>query len=209
MDDEIPFAYIQGLLLNKSNGLPYLEMCILCLPIIMLVLMFSDSYSFHMENYGRLLIIRNCNIDKRIINIYGKLSLRLGTMIVIQIIINALFNLSFVMDNLLFITLGSIVYFITLFLIVILEFCICSWIQDNLAQIFLNIYIFVSCIICYYHKTNIVKVFWLPGKIINLKNCFNNRVVNDCLMYEVIVPFILMIVIFAITSKHCKQKDIF
>lgn len=204
-----PFVYIQGVYVQESNVLPYLEICVLCLPIIMLILLFSDSYSFYMENYGRLLLVRNCNLRKCILNIYKYLAIKLFIMIGIQLIINVFFNLSYFKDNLTTILKGEIAYYFILLFIVILEFCICSWVKENLVQIFLYLYVFVSCVVCYYRKSKVVQILFIPGKILELKKFFETEKWISYLLNEITIPMLIIITLFLITVMHCKRKDIF
>lgn len=204
-----PFVYIQGVYLQESNVLPYLEICVLCLLIIMLVLLFSDSYSFYMENYGRLLLVRNCNLTKCIFNICRHLAMKLFIMVGIQLIINVLFNLSYFINNIATILKGEIAYYLILLFTAILEFCICSWVKENLVQIFLYVYVFSSCVVCYYLKSKVVQILFMPGKILELKKFFETEKWISYLLNEITIPMLSMIILFLITVMHCKRKDIF
>lgn len=209
MNRENPFAYFQGVYAADSTVFPYLEMCVLCSPVIMLILLFSDSYSFHMENYGRLLLVRNCNMEKRIGNIYDYLALKLLIMVGMQMFINIIFHPFYFIDNIEKLMKGEIAYYLILLFLIILEFCICSWMEENLVQIFLNLYLFISCIICYYLKNTVVQILFMPGKIMVLERFFENEKWSAYLKNEIMLPVMGGIVLYIITVMHCKRKDIF
>lgn len=203
-----PFVFIQGLHLWESTVLPYLDICVLCLPMFMLVLLFSDSYSFYMENYGRLLLIRNCSVNKRILRIYLDLSIWLLALLGIQFLCNILFDFSYFKNNIPLLIKGGIAYYFVNLFVIILEVCICSWMNDNLVQIFLDLYIFVSCFTCYYFKGKIVYTICMPGQILWLKKmCEAGKL--SYLQNEIIIPMLVMGSLYAVTSIHCKKKDIF
>ena len=135
--------------------------------------------------------------------------MKLFIMVGIQLIINVLFNLSYFINNIATILKGEIAYYLILLFTAILEFCICLWVKENLVQIFLYVYVFSSCVVCYYLKSKVVQILFMPGKILELKKFFETEKWISYLLNEITIPMLSMIILFLITVMHCKRKDIF
>ena len=68
---ESPFPYMLGIWQDSNEtGFLYMEILAIYIPLYFVVLYFKDYYSFYMENYGRLCLIRLGNRISIVIKLY-------------------------------------------------------------------------------------------------------------------------------------------
>ncbi|MDD4371972.1 MAG: DUF2705 family protein [Anaerostipes sp.] len=203
------FVYAIGVNVEKNQGgFPYMEMCFMCLPIFFILLLFSEYYTFYMENYGRVLVIRNCKRWKICMKMYQHIVIKLLIIVGTQWLINFIFFRKIFMGNIEIVTKGSILYFFLLLLLALIQILLCTFVQENTVQIILNLYVFLSCIMMWFFRTDITLLFF-PGKASLMKVYLKEFCVGSHFYEKVGIDFMMLIVIGAITIIRYKKKDIY
>lgn len=208
--EQNPFAFLLGLTpVEEMLGVPYFHICVLCVPIVLITLCFSDYYSFYIENYGRLLLIRNCNIIRMLFWIYAKIGYRLVLITIMQFIINVICFYDFVIGNIRLLLIGGMVYLLFINLVVILQFYLCTFMKNNYAYVMVNLYVYLSFVLHRSFDVKIINLLFLPGQMVNLKATLQNVEVGNWILQQVLYSLGMFIVIHIATVIRCKRKDIF
>ena len=188
------------------SGVLYLEICALCVPIYFILLFFSDYYSYYVENYGRLLLIRNCKKSKMILEIYRRIAIWLGLFIVLQLGINVAWFYCTDITIIIWFLRTILLYYLIMFMIIIFGFFLCTFLKDNAAHLALNVYIWISFFAHCVFESDILKKVFIPGKMLFAKRDICNK--SD--FFEEYVQCIgAMIVIYIATVYRCRKKDIY
>ena len=202
-----PFSFLQGLNIDNNCGLPYLELCAICLPTIILVLLFSDTYKFYFEEYGCLLLIRNCNLQKRILKIYYKIICEILVYVFIEFIISLIFNYKYFYDNSKVIVMQLVIYVVNVFLLITLEVFLCSCAGQGVCQIFINIYVYLSLIVSFYMENKMIRIVYFPGIFVYAGKQNNIEGLCRHFLENLTMQTIFIGAIYGLTVFRCKRKD--
>lgn len=206
-DSLLPFCFLQGLEMNQNSGLPYFELCVICLPVIILILLYSDTYYFHFEKYGLLLLTRNYNIGKRILEIYLKTAMEIVICICTQFVISLGFNIQYFYTHPNRIIQEFIIYFFVIFLLITIEIFISSCIKENLCQIFMNIYVYLSLVISFYVKNIIIGSIFFPGILLNMNQQIGSGRTNT--IKQMLIYTVMAFATYCFMLLKSKGKDYF
>lgn len=205
-----PFAFLLGLTpVEEMWGVPPFHICILCVPITLITLCFSDYYLFYIENYGRLIMIRNGNIIRMLFVIYAKIGFRLVLITIMQFVINVIFFNDFVIGNIRLLLIGTIVYLLLINLVVILQFYLCTFMKNQYAYVIVNLYLYLSFVLHWNFDKKIIKLLFFPGQMVNLQETLLIVEVGNWILQQIFYSFALFFVIHIATAIRCKRKDIF
>ncbi len=202
-DPGAPFAFVTGIRRYES-----LSCCAICLPVFFLVLLFSDYYSFYMENYGRLLLVRRCGRDSVVIRLFLKMGLVLLLLVLLQMGINFLFFPDFLIRHWRLVVRCGIVCYGILYSVISMEFLLCTCFGEQIVCAVVNLYFLVGCFIHTMPKQQVIKKIFYTGKVVNLKKLCEKM--NTCaVVMEILVLLCFSLLLCWFSIIRCRKKDFF
>lgn len=203
------FIHLIGVEVKKNQGgIPYLEICFLCLPIYFMILYFREHYSFTMENYGRLLLIRGCMRWNVFLKMYKKMVLYLLGILGVQWVLNFLFFYQYFIKNRELLCKSMVLYAVTILLLITLEILLCSFLEERIVEIILNIYVFLSSMGLWMIQKDFLCLLF-PGKVVFMKYYIEKICTTRAYGVQIIMDILLVIGIVMISMFRYKKQDIF
>lgn len=162
-----PFAYMLGVYQEPNEqGILYIEILAVCVPLFFLVLYFKDYYTFYLENYGRLCLIRNCSRLRLIGNLFMRMIREVFWFIIIQWGIWTVWRYDYMVQHIEEIIVGTVFYFMILLFVLSIELFLCTCVKEEVMQIGLNFYILCCICINWTFENPWIQLLFSPGKII-------------------------------------------
>lgn len=199
----IPYAFVVGI-----GEFDYLQCLAVCFPVFFIILIFSDYYSFHMENYGRLLLVRNCNINTMILNLFLKMAAGTAGITLVQLGINFVFFHDCSLDKTALFRCSA-VYFCIIYFLLCTVFFLSAFLEDRVVIPAVNVFLLISCFAHGLLKTRWIKTVLFTGKITGLNKLVQNENVWQTVSGEIIPVLILTAGEYFVTVFRCRKKDIF
>lgn len=199
----VPYAFITGI-----REFDYLQCLAICFPVFFIILLFSDYYSFHMENYGRLLLVRNCNINTMILKLFLKMAAGMACIIMVQLGINYIFFNEYRLDETAMFRY-SIVYFCIVYFLLCTGFFLSTFFKDSVVNLVVNVFLLLSCFAQGLLKIQWVKMVLFTGKIMGLNQIIRKQNGFQTVICEILPVLLLTAVIYAAVAFRCRKKDIF
>lgn len=202
------FAY--GLFREKyAEGILYLDVLALCLPVIFLLLYFSGNYTNYVEGYGRLLIIRNYSKRKMIWKQCLSMAGRLFLLTILEIVLWKIQNQSFESFKMplyqVFLT-----YYLCVCAMIFLQYFFETFLSVQAANLTVVFYFVISEFVVEKISNHFLKFFFFPVFITAKQICIDgsfNRItgVAGIQMFLASLSFVFI----ALSVFRCKRKDIY
>lgn len=206
---EIPMVFLLGITPKEVSSFPYLEFCVLSIPIYYITLYFSDYFSFYMENYGKVLLVRNCKKTKMLLKIYFKVAVKLFFFTIIQNLIHAICFSDFLMVHYNLVLKAVGIYYLVMFFVISLEIFLCTILKDHIAHISINIYGWISFLIYWISENGCLKKIFLPGQLINIKTFLKSMNTEIDFLKKNVYMISMICIICIFTIIRCRKKDVF
>lgn len=198
-----PYAFAAG-----PETFDYLQCLAICFPVFFIILLFSDYYSFHMENYGRLLLVRNCNINTMILKLFLKMAAGMAGITMVQLGINFVFFYDCSMDKTVLFRCSA-VYFCIIYFLVCTVFFLSAFFKDSVVNPAVNLFLVVSCFAHGLLKNHWIKTALFTGKITGLKKLVQKESGWQTVSGEIIPVLLLTGAVYLAAVSRCRKKDIF
>lgn len=172
-------------------------------------LIFSNFYSFHMEEYGRLLLVRDCNIRKRIYKLFKNIAIEELILILLHIAVNMLFDMNYFIRNLYQIIKGGAIYYLVMLVLLTVEFFVSTWFDDSIVMTNLGLYLFVSVITVIISDNKVLGILFFPGRILRL---YKINAVDGLIGFfvpSIVTALLFIVVLLELIIKRCSNKDYF
>lgn len=199
----VPYAFITGI-----RDFDYLQCLAICFPVFFIILLFSDYYSFHMENYGRLLLVRNCNINTMILKLFFRMAVGMAGITMAQLGINYIFFNRCRLDETAMFRC-SIVYFCIVYFLLCIGFFLAAFFKDSVVNLVVNIVLLLSCFAHGLIKIQWMKMVLFIGKIININQIIWKQSGFQTVLCEILPILFLTAGIYVAVAFRCRKKDIF
>lgn len=207
---ELPFVFLFGIEKGEFSGAQYIDICAKWLIECFIIVFFAGHYSFYLENYGRVLIVRDCKRSWVLASLIVKCVLELVGFIMCMTIINAIFFPEYTTANWKLVICGAVQILFSYIALVEIIICLCIKVKENVVIFLLSIYTLGSNMILYGkvdEKYRLILYPWennLWGKN-NLQYGY-----NEVLFWEsILTKTILMISVYIIINIIYRKKDIF
>lgn len=164
------YAFASGILRDEmSEGIRYLEILYLCLPIIFLLYYFNGRYADYVEGYGRLIIVRNGSRKKLVLKSCSWIAVEFLGYVVLFTGIYQFHNNWFTdfQGNLWQVLAG---YFVTGYLLLLVQYFLETIVGIQYATMITQIYLVLSIFIQEICPAGWTRVLFFPGNMIGTHN---------------------------------------
>ncbi len=204
------FVFANGIPgVKMGEGFPILDICALIMPGLMMFLIFSNFYSFHMEEYGRLLLVRDCNIRKRIYKLFKNIAIEELILILLHIAVNMVFDMNYFIRNLYQIIKGGAIYYLVMLVLLTVEFFVSTWFDDSIVMTNLGLYLFVSVITVIISDNKVLGILFFPGRILRLYKINAADGLIGFFVPSIVTALLFIVVLLELIIKRCSNKDYF
>ena len=208
---ESPFPYMLGIWQDSNEtGFLYMEILAIYIPLYFVVLYFKDYYSFYMENYGRLCLIRLGNRISIVIKLYVQMVKMIISMEIIQWGIWMIWRYDYFVENRRTVLLGMVLFFFILLWIAAAEVCFSTYVKEGALLVLINVYILISMFVHWIFQGKWIIYIFFPGVILKGSKLIQKVINQDLCMKLSMIYIGFMIFLFFLTTKtRFEKRDIF
>lgn len=208
---ESPFAYMLGIWQDSNEtGFLHTEILAIYMPLYFVVLYFKDYYSFYMENYGRLCLIRIGNRTSIVIKLYVQIVKKIIFMEIIQGGIWMIWRYDYFIENKKTVLIGMILYFFTLLWIAAAEVCFSTYVKEGVMFVLINAYILSSLFVRWMIQARWATYIFFPGAVLKGNQLIQKMITRGTGLEFSMLYIVFIIFLFCWTTKtQFQKKDIF